>query len=135
MLSEELRRAQRDPLLGRVPRQVVLREIRPVDGRRGIGADQSETAAIAFAAERFRGGVARGAGADDHDALRRFDPERSRLPLGLAGTDAHVPALRLDLVARDRIQRRRAHSRARAQVEARVVPRAADRAVDEKTFA
>jgi hypothetical protein len=53
----------------------------------------------------------------------------------LACANAHASALRLDLVARDRIHCRRAQARTRTQVEARVVQWAADGAVHEQTVA
>jgi hypothetical protein len=120
--------AQRDPFLGRVAREVVLREIRPIGRRRAVGAEHRQRAVVALAAQHVGGGQSRGATADDHDRLRRGRLARARRHDELL---AHVgfAALLLDAPARQRIERRCAHRLAARQVEARVVPWTAHRAV------
>ena len=49
MLGEELAWAQRQPLLRRVAGEVIFGEIGPIDGRRGIGPDHDELAAVTLA--------------------------------------------------------------------------------------
>jgi hypothetical protein len=65
VLPVEFRRAQRDPLFGRVAGEIVLRQIRPVVGRRGIAAQHRDAAGIALAAQRLGGAAAGRASAED----------------------------------------------------------------------
>ena len=82
LLAQRLFGAERDPLLGGRPREVVLRQVRPIDGARQLPADERDRAGVPFAPQRLR---ARGPGqarADDDDGggaggRRRARPERA----------------------------------------------------------
>ena len=70
VLAVEFRRAQRDPLLGSIAGQIVLRQIWPVVGHGGVGAEHDDAAGIALAAQRLGGAVAGRAAAQDDDRSR-----------------------------------------------------------------
>src|SRR5437879_4232481 len=81
----------------------------------------------------FGRGRAGGAGPDDDHRWRRFRRRRWRRARLLRSYD-HAIAAPLDFIARDRIQRRRAHGIARAQLKARMMPRAAQRLANDEAF-
>ena len=91
LLAEERGRAQRHPLFGRVARQVVLRQVRAIDGRRFVGAEQQDLAVVALAAQRLGRRFARRARADDGDGpQRRAAPQRHRSARARADADQAV---------------------------------------------
>src|SRR5215471_11362527 len=59
-------RAQRDPLLWRGARKVILRQVRTIVRRGSVIADDRHTAAIALTTQHFRSGVSGRAAADDY---------------------------------------------------------------------
>ncbi len=134
LLPEEGRGAQRQPLLGRGPREVVLREVGPVDGRRRIGAQEVDLAGVTLAAQRRRGGAACGARAHDDDRARRRRGSHGR-GVGLARADADASVRARDVEAGQGVQRGAALGVARAQIEAGVVPGAPDRVADDDALA
>ena len=75
--------AQRDPLLGRVAGEIVLREVRAVVRRVRVVVDHVTRPSIAAAAQHLGRGAARGARADDDDARRRR--RRDRRATGYVG--------------------------------------------------
>src|SRR5262249_27371978 len=113
-----------DPFLGCVACQVVLREVRPIDGPRLVGADQGYRAPIAPKAQLLGRASTRRPGPHDHDGLGGCrNLHRQTLALGLSGNEEAIAA-RLDLPAGDRVQRRCAGPTV-LYAELRVVPRAA----------
>ena len=120
------RRAHRDPVVGRVPGEKILREVGPIVRGRCVGADHRDGPVVPFAAQHVRRGEAGGAAADDDDGRRRARGSgcrRSRQSLAHERDVAHL----LDAPARNRIERRCAQRLARPQAEAGVVPRTAHR--------
>src|ERR1700730_7491427 len=77
MLPVEFRRAQRDPLFGSVAGKIILRQIRPVVGHRGIGTEHKDTASIALAAQ-FLGGAVAGCAAAQNDDRSRYTSRGQR---------------------------------------------------------
>jgi len=133
LLAEERRWAQRHPLLGRGAGQVVLGEVRAIDRRRLVGAEQQDLTVVSLAPQNLGRRFARRAGAHDGDrAQRRLAPQRDWI--AAPGTDPDLPVRALDLVAGQGVVGRRAQHGAGPQVEAGVVPRAADGAVDHATL-
>ena len=128
-IAIELRRAQRNPRLRCVAREIVLGKIRPIVRDRFIRAQHRDTTGVAFAAKRFGRGVT-GCATPDDDHRGRHRRGRSRRPradhVELAANESlSIPLL--DAPARHRVERRRAQRLPSSQAEARVMPRAADR--------
>jgi hypothetical protein len=125
-----LGRLEWDPLFERVSGEVVLREVRAIDGRRVIGAKQRDRAHEVFAPEAVGRGHSGSTGSDDHDFLRTAP----RAPFGRANgglaRDVHAPVPLFDLEALQADERRRVQGFARPHVEARVVPWATNRFAD-----
>ena len=119
----EVAAAQRHPFLRRSPGEIVLAQVRPIDGR--LRADHRDRFLVALPAQLLGAGIARGSGSDDHDALRSGG--RPRLGDGEPLPDADATALLLDAIAGDRVAPRPLR-RAGAQIVAGVMPRAPDRA-------
>ena len=71
VLGIEAFRAQRHPILRRVAREIVLGEVRPVDGRRVVIAQHDDAALVLLAPQHLRSRETGGASADDDDLLRR----------------------------------------------------------------
>ena len=71
VLGVESRGPQRDPLLGRVAGEIVLREVWPIVRRVGLRVEHRDAPGVAEPTEHFGGSVAGRAGADDDDVLRR----------------------------------------------------------------
>ena len=136
LLLVELGRPQRDPVLGRLSRQVVLRQIRTIDRRRLLRADEPDRSRVALAPQRLRGDEAGGAGADDDDRVRVRRVRGS----GLRGwrrqflADTHPVPVPDHLPGCDRIERGRPQVLAVSQSETGVVPRTSDRVAHEDPF-
>ena len=125
VLGIEAVRAQRHPILRRAAGEIVLGQVRPVDGRRIVVAQHDDAALIVLAPEHLGRREAGRAAADDHDPVRRSTRWlaawlRFRLRPLLAHEDLAVALL--DRPARDGAQGRGAQGFARAQVEAGVMP-------------
>ena len=128
-------RPQRQPILRRAAGEIILRQVRPVDRRRGIVAQHDDAAAKLLPPQHLGRGKARRAAADDHDLAGRIDgPRDARLRLLALLPDEDAIALALDLPDRKRIERRRARRFAGAQIEAGVMPGAADALADHESF-
>ncbi len=67
--SIEVGGPQQRPFLGCPAGQIILGQVRPVGGKRRIGAQHRDRPGIAFVAKRFGGHVSGRAAADDHDGL------------------------------------------------------------------
>ena len=117
----EVAAAQRHPFLRRSPGEIVLAQVRPIDGR--LRAGHRDRLLVALPAQLLGAGIARGSGSDDDDALRSGG--RTRLRDGEPLPDADAAALLLDTIAGDRIAPRPLR-RASAQIVAGMMPRAPD---------
>src|SRR5581483_6798972 len=127
-------------------RQIILRQIGPIDRRRLVIADHADGAAKTLAPQHLRRGEAGRAAADNHDLARtRAGRPGSHTAcfgwrlLRLAGKRALAPhhdrlAIALDLPNRKRAQRRRTRRRAAAQREAGMMPGPTDAIADHKAF-
>ena len=134
VLLIEFRRMERDPLLLRGARQIVLGEIGPVVGRVRIRVHDRDRARVALAAERLRGTVAGRATAHDDHPIRRAAPLGRRLGRRALGAHEHPSAPLLDLPGRKVVQRRRPERLPRAEAETGVVPGAAYRVAHQQAF-
>ena len=80
LLAEKRGRTQRHPLLGRGAGQVVLGQVRAIDRRRLVGAEQEDLTVVPFAAQRLGRRLAGRPRADDGDGpQRRFTPQAERI--------------------------------------------------------
>ena len=122
----ETLRPQRHPFLRRAAGEIILREIGPIDRRRRVVGEHGDLAAVAVTPQHLGRGKAGRAAADDDDALRRIGRRLLRLRRVLLLRDEDAALTLLDLPARQRRQRRRAHRLAGAQIETGVMPGAAD---------
>jgi hypothetical protein len=135
MLPIELGRLERDPVLRRVTREVILRAIWPVIGSRIVRRQQRYAAGKSFPAQHLGGREARSPATHDHHALA----------VGAAGLARFALSVGLDLFphedfavalfhapTRHRIERRRPDRLASAQAEARMMPRASHGVVDQQ---
>ena len=132
-LLVQLRRPHRDPVVLRFAGEIVLREVRTIDRRVLIAADDRDGIRVALTAQHVGCREAGGAAADDDDGrgvLLHGWRRRGCLRKLLAHEHLAVPLL--DLPARDRIQRRRAKRFAGLEAEARVMERAPDRLADDE---
>ena len=119
LFAEERGGAQRHPLLGRGAGQVVLGQVRAIDRRRLVGAEQEDLTVVAFAAQRLGRRLAGRPGADDGDGpQRRFAPQ-ARADHRAGPPTRILPPGALDVVAGQGIEGRRAQHRARAQDRSR----------------
>src|SRR6185312_13175410 len=135
VLAVEVRAAQRDPVLGPGAGEIVLREVRPVAGRRVVAAQHGDSAGIALAPQHLGAGEARGAAADDDDAFgRQVAGTRLLGFLRLLVAHEDLAARLLDAPARHGTEGRRLQRLAAAQAEAGVVPRAAHAVADQDAF-
>ena len=125
---------KRNPRFGRAPREIVFRQIRPVDGRRGVVAQHDDLALIALPAEHVGRGEPRRAAAENDDP--------PGIVRGRAGVTLKQGALRADERLAlplfrpprvERTERRRSERLARTEIETGVVPGAADRLVDHES--
>ena len=64
--------AQRNPFLGRVAGEVILGEVRPIDGCYVIIAQHDDAALVVLPPQHFRSGETGSAAAHDHDLLRHL---------------------------------------------------------------
>ncbi len=74
----EFFRAQRDPVFWRRPREIILRQVRAVIGRRIIRANDCDLAAVALASQHVRCSVPRSATTDNDHPFRK---PSARLPV------------------------------------------------------
>src|SRR5262245_428180 len=129
-----LGRPQGDPGLLSRAREVILREVRPVDGRRLVGADQGDGPVISLAAQHVCGGQAGCSCAHDNDgrgrSCRRGAFGGAVEPLA----DVHALAYPLDPPAGDWIERWRTQGFTGPQAEAGVVPGATYGLADNEPF-
>src|SRR2546426_2505179 len=129
-------RVQRNPFLGRVPREVVLGEVWPVVRRLLVTIDEGDIPFEPEMTKVLRGAVSRRAGAHDPDRpwsvpTWRPAPHAARAsPFAGDKRGAVAPRHR---VTRDRVQRRCSQSLPGAETEAGVVPWTADGVVDDET--
>ena len=132
----EVVRPQRQPILRRRAGEIVLGQIGPVDGRRGIAAEHDQGAAEAAPPQHLRGREARRPASDDDDPSRRvrrhLRPPRRLHALFL---DKNPPVALLDLPAINRAESWGAQRLSAAQIEAGVVPRAPHAVADDKAVA
>ena len=132
----EVVRPQRQPVLRRAAGEIVLRQVGPVDRRRGIVAQHHDAAAIILPPQHLGRGKARRATADDDDPAGRIG-RRLRRAASAARAFRRTkmrPSSLLDLPDRERIERRRARRLAGAQIEAGVMPGTADALADHEAF-
>src|SRR5207302_1722849 len=113
--------AQRHPFLRRSPREIVLAQVRPVDGR--LWADHRDRLLVALPAQLLGARISRGPRSDDHDALGSRRGPRLRDDEALP--DANAATLLLDAIAGDRVAPGPLR-RAGAQIVAGMMPRAPD---------
>src|SRR3954468_12208824 len=66
-LGVEMGRPKRNPILLRLASKIVFREVRTIDGRIDIGADDRNAAVVPVASQHVGRGQARGATADDEN--------------------------------------------------------------------
>ncbi len=130
------RRAQRHPIFRRTARQIILREVRAIDGRRIVVAEHGDAALVVEAAEHLGRGKPCCSAADDDDLIRlSAAPRSARFRLGrrplLARED--FPLALFDLPAFDRRERGRAQRLTRAQIETGVMPRTTNGVADDET--
>ncbi len=126
-LRVELGRMQRDPLLGSAPREVILRQIRPVVRHVRVGIDDGDRPGVALSTEGLRGAVPRGTASHDDDALGRVRPPRGPAGGLTPGPDEHLAATPLHVPARQIVQRRRPQRLTCPEAEAPMMQRAAHR--------
>ena len=78
VLGIELVRPQRQPILRRAAGEIVLRQVGPVDRRRGVAAQHDDAAAEAAPPQHLGRRKARRPAADDDDPSRRIRVSRGR---------------------------------------------------------
>jgi hypothetical protein len=133
VFGEVLRRPQRNPFFGCVSREVVFREVRPINRRRRLRREQRDGPFIPFTPQHLCGCCPRRTSPDDRDRLRTANcrPPRITTRRGrtLTGALEHIQsvAATLDREARNRIQRGRPTRFTGCELEACVMPRATDR--------
>jgi hypothetical protein len=133
----EFRRAQWDPFLRSTAGQVVLRQIWPIIGRRGVGAHHYDPTGIALAAQRLGSAAARSAPTQNDDRPRCTGDRKRRRNwrwLAFLANKDHA-TLSLDAPAADRIKRRWPSRLAGAQAETGVMPRAPNSILDQEAVA
>ena len=128
-------RTQRHPIFGSAAGKIVLRQVRPVDRRRGLAAHHDDAAAKIPPPQHFRRGETRRPAADDDDLVRRIGRRFAAWRLLLAFLmNENSAVLLLDPPAGEGDRRRRTHGFAAAQVETGVMPGAADTVPDHEPF-
>ena len=126
-IGVEIVRTQRQPVLRRAARQIILRQIWPIDRRSRIVAEHDDIAAKLLAPQHLGRGKARRAAADDHDPAGCIDrPFAARDRLFALSPDKDAVALAIYLPDRKRVKGRRARGLSGAQIEAGVMPGAAN---------
>ena len=134
LLGEELGRHERQPLLRCLTGEEILREIRPVDGRRGFRADESHGTAVAFPSQGHRRHETRRSGTHDDDRVGRRRRCAPRDRVRLLRPDAHAVAFANHAPRRHRIQGGGPERFARPAAEAGVMPRASDGVADDQSL-
>jgi hypothetical protein len=128
-------RAQRQPILRRAAGEVILRQVRPVDRRRGIIAQHHDAASKLLPPQHLGRRESRSPSADDHDLAGRIGGSvAARLRLFALLPDQDAIAFLLDLPDCKCRERRRARGVAGAQIETGVMPGTADAFADHESF-
>src|SRR5262245_5513069 len=134
-LAVEVGRAQRYPIFLRRAGQKILREIRPINRRRVVGAEHRDRSVVSHAAKHVCGGKTRSASANYHDRRRRRtrgQPRRYRLRLSFS--DVRRVSDALDAPAGNWIQCGSAQRFAGTHAETRMMPWTPDGVADDQAF-
>src|SRR5262249_18421386 len=134
MLCVELRRAKRNPVLGRATGQIILRQVGAIVRNGWIGADQEQRTGITLSPKHLGRGISRRSSASDHHPAGELPGKlRPRLGCGLSRYKYFLVLL-FDIETIYRIERRRAYRLANPQAKAGVMPWASHRVVDYEPF-
>jgi len=76
----EFGRSEEIGLLRRCPREIAFRQVKPIAGHRGFGAQHRYPAGVTLLTKRFRRLVTGRAATDDHDGVRLADRYRTGAP-------------------------------------------------------
>jgi len=141
VLLVEARWPERNPLLGCVPGQIVLRQIRPIVRRRGVWVDERDSSVEPLASQHLGGGASGRTRPHNDDgrwggsrAGRPSLRSRERIPLELL-RECHPTLLDRDSEGGNGVESRGSQRLARPHIEAGVMPGTAYRGADDQTLA